>query len=105
MLSLEISCSKGFSQLIEKSALPVIAFRVGWFNPFACDGCITTHRVKSHDSKLICMISEHTGTNWSDLHDLQGLQHDVFFSTCANIKKNTKTTNLSSNSLWKHGIS
>lgn len=29
MLSLEISCSKRFSQLMEKSMLPVIAFRVG----------------------------------------------------------------------------
>lgn len=36
--------------------LPVIAFRVGWFNPFEYDGYISTHWVNNHDRELICMI-------------------------------------------------
>lgn len=77
---------------MEKSLLPVIAFRVGWFNFFEYDGCITTHWGNNHDSKLICMILEHNSTNLSDLHDLQDLQHDFFFSACTNIKKNPQAS-------------
>lgn len=78
---------------MEKSVLPVIAFRVGWFN-FEYDGCITTRWGNNHDSKLICTILEHNRTNLSDLHDLQDLQHDFFFSLVhvSTLKKNPQTS-------------
>lgn len=56
MLSFEISCSKRFGQLMEKSVLPVIVFRVGWFKPLEYAGFISTHWVNDHDRKLFCMI-------------------------------------------------
>lgn len=78
---------------MEKSVLPVIAFRVGWFN-FEYDGCITTRWGNNHDSKLICTILEHNRTNLSDLHDLQDLQHDFFFSPVhvSTFKKKSQTS-------------
>lgn len=47
------------------------------------------------------MILEHNSTNLSDLHDLQDLQHDFFFSACINIKKSHKPL---LHSLQKEGI-
>lgn len=84
---------------MEKSMLPVIAFRVGWFSPFEYDGYISIHWVNNHDRKLICMIfrTHQHKLKWSAW--LQGLQHDGFLGAYANIKKT-----LSCNSVWEQGI-